>query len=37
MENMADKLHYETVLPILKEVLGRLSSKPELNCWRYKS
>lgn len=34
MENRADFLHYETVLPILKEVLTRLSSKSELETFR---
>ena len=34
MENAVDTLHYETVLPILKEVLGRLSSKKELREFR---
>ena len=34
MENKTDILHYETVLPILKEVLNRLSSKSELENFR---
>lgn len=34
MENRADFLHYETVLPILKEGLTRLSSKSELETFR---
>lgn len=34
MENKTDMLRYDTVLPILKEVLHRLSSKPELKDFR---
>ena len=34
MENRTELLHYETVLPILKEVLTRLSSKSELETFR---
>ena len=34
MENKTDILHYETVLPILKEVLNHLSSKSELENFR---
>ena len=34
MENVVDTLHYETVLPVLKEVLERISSKEELREFR---
>lgn len=34
MENAASILHYETVLPILKEVLERISSREELKEFR---
>lgn len=34
MENRTESLHYETVLPILKEALIRLSVKPELGTFR---
>lgn len=34
MAKETDMLHYETVLPILKEALARLSSKSELDNFR---
>lgn len=34
MENAASILHYETVLPVLKEVLERISSREELKEFR---
>ena len=34
MENAANTLHYETVLPILREVLGRIASREELREFR---